>query len=546
MNFSFGAVSTPTGEEKVENSVKLNGEILYYYQNINEFQNFEDTIQSYKKLSEEKKQKLEKEASTMNEEDLKIKIPKYIETFSCQCYQDWNTVTKPCSVCGKIDWDSITINKCREWFLDNERPTFYSLMNQSPALRRELNFQSKVEFYLFNFNKYSNTIRDELTEKILSAVNYENIERFNFIDGPISDPNVIFGFPNEEDVIDDFVQAEKFQTETVEFSNLGETSQNDFQNDSIFESRIFESGIPTNERLHPFGGNFGSKKRKKQLKYDYFVGKAIKLPQVSINNVRLSFPLQDFNLKKLSKSFYSPEEVKFISNFYFRDLYIDLDLSFEYYEIKFSHVEILGTESTFSRQPTDFSRVHMGTLHVFLPSIESKVELDLDFFGNQASFDFSLEEHETLNAKWIAIHDHCKLTRRPITSENHQIVFIFDIFSKGDESQEYKFFSQLEEKALVPHVFKYMEFHEGNDFCFRIDNKNLTQLNHRVYSQLSKFDGWKVSINRIIDNPNCFGGSTVNQMNLYTTNHELLYEIYIQMKKKLNIENFFDLNFKFQ
>jgi hypothetical protein len=161
MNFSFGAVSTPTGEEKVENSVKLNGEILYYYQNINEFKNFEDTIQSYKKLSEEKKQKLEKEASSMNEEDLKIKIPKYIETFSCQCYQDWNTVTKPCSVCGKIDWDSITINKCRKWFSDNERPTFNNLMNlrnQSPALRRELNFQSKLEFYLFYL------IRSELSK----------------------------------------------------------------------------------------------------------------------------------------------------------------------------------------------------------------------------------------------------------------------------------------------------------------------------------------------------------------------------------------------
>jgi hypothetical protein len=32
-----------------------------------------------------------------------------------------------------------------------------------------------------------------------------------------------------------------------------------------------------------------AQKKNKQLKYDYCVGKAIKLPQVSINNVRLSF-----------------------------------------------------------------------------------------------------------------------------------------------------------------------------------------------------------------------------------------------------------------
>jgi hypothetical protein len=595
--FTFGRVEIPPLETQSDFSTKLNGEILYYYQNINEFKDFNTTIKKYKFLSEEKKKKLEEEASTLNEENLQFKIPNFIKTFNCKCYEDWSTLTKPCSICGKSDWDLTTINKCTKWFWDNERPTFNHVA--SPAWERELQYQKKLQFYSHFFSKYSNTIQDELTEKILSAVNYDTIDRIDqfiglhsnsgqtqndshgepmtldkshFYSSPFDSP----GFQTKIQ-INEIKESENQRNESIglesssqihsghssmQTSPIKETEtgfqgfESSFQNDFEFGSSSGMSLIDTNDPESynqtglsfgaPTGSKFntlfaGTTGSKMNLKYDYYVGKTIKLPQISIDNVRLSYPLQDFNFKNLSKSFYSSKEVKFISKIDFGDLHMDLHLSFEYYQIEFSHAEIHGKESTFSTP--NVPKIHAGYLHIYLPSVDSSIELDLECNGDQSSFNFSLQDHEFIHANWIAFHDHCVLKNKPITPDKKYIVLVFDIFVLTQ--YEFILFSQLKKKDLVPHVLTFMEFNDGQDFCFKIDHHNLTQLNHRIYSQLLKYDGWKVSIDRFTQNINHFAPQP-KIMNLYSTNRELLYEMTIKMKKKLTIQHFVDLNFKFK
>jgi hypothetical protein len=603
---NFGHMLFSTETVDLNHLLKMNGFVLYYYQNI-QIKNFEKTMWDFQKLSQIEKENYENKALHSDEKEYQHQIPKFIKIFSCKCLQK----SKNCSTCGGFSWTRESLRKCRNWFKENLRNSWvdYNIFKWAEeAWKREKKFQLEVETLQKSFQRFlsSGSIfelklmmnMENAQFELLKPISFEKNEAvgggFNSNSEFSTKDSFSFGLamgdgPRKKEILEEIEgisNSSSIEFTPGAFSFDFTKDQNSFGNQSPkwndqngnqewFREKSFELKEPlkmaeefnfsSNSSVKMFGSGeesasseftFGSNQKsfKQTLKreitwsFEYRTGLHNVLPQIFINNVRLTYPLEDHVFERLLNT--SCDKVTFASNFNFDFLkeILSKKMFSDSHHLEFSHVQIYGKENKNHQKPRKFQKNHVGYFHVYLPSIYSGGEFKLKFSGREPKFDFTLRDSDFLNFHWIAFHDHCEVERSPVTSGN-QILLVYDIFQSKPEY--FRYFSELKEQYFVPFALEYMDFIDIDSYNFSFDQtfdgRNFNRNEFRIYSQLMDFSGWNVKIisEKILQYLPKFQNSLgIVLSNNYSSRSEI--SIFVTLKKKLKIENFKDLKINFR
>eukprot|EP01080_Neovahlkampfia_damariscottae_P003259 gene3259-5702_t len=432
---------------------------------------------------------------------------------------------------------------------------------------------------IFEFGKLNSPNDEESTFKVKSHIDEDNFE-FDYSDekAPFSRSILKQDVLNDDD--DELFKSKSQNDEESIFKVKSPINEDNFEFDSsekvpfstISRGRLKPKDFFTDDKL--FGSN--EFPTKKSVTHEYCIGKIDKLPQITVNKIRITYPSDELLIKKIFKdgSSFTEENVKIHSHDFdvtSKDSKI-LEIVSKYmkpnefdskhcgdnekpFELKFSKLKLLENEEIIEFGNDD----EFGYLYIFLPSFSGANDLKIVNSNQNIDFDFSLHENDSLDCKWIAFEKNSKL-KYNVKSFGNQIALVYMIKVnpnwKKDKKLQYP--NEMNYKSPIPSLLNLLEFHHQTFHIFLndtdYDGRNLNPDDYWIVSKISNCEDWIFEINQVkydfqqsemILNDKILDDNQMTNIDFgeYKTH---LSVITLKLKTKLTVVYFKDLKFSFQ